>query len=449
MEPKAHIVTYGCQMNRQESAVMATLLERAGYGLTERMDEASLVVVETCAIRERAEHKVYSLLGRLQKRRREENPDLKIAICGCVVTEPAAAELVGRHGVDVVLGPRRVMRIAEAVEESRRGPVIDVKGEWELPPDDVSAADIPGVSAFLTVMQGCSNACTFCVVPSRRGDAESKAPDLILEELKALEYAGYREVTLLGQNISYYGLDRKADGRLIDLLERIDAESAIPRVRFATSHPAYIDRRFIEGFGRLKRVMPHLHLPVQSGSNRMLQAMRRGYTAERYLEIVESVRRSRPETAFTTDIITGFDGETLEDHAATLAFVEHARFDGAYVFAYSERPGTPAVASPTGVASVPHEERLRRCNEVLARVQELASSRRAREKGGGVEVLVERDGSGRTPQNVQAVFAGGRPGEIRMMRVDETTPYTVIGSLEGPCPQNSTREQLPNEAIAD
>jgi tRNA-2-methylthio-N6-dimethylallyladenosine synthase len=432
MSPKAHIVTYGCQMNRQESAVMATLLERAGYGLTEQMGEASLVVVETCAIRERAEHKVYSLLGRLQKRRREENPDLKIAICGCVVTEAAADELVRRHGVDVVLGPRRVMRIADAVEESRRGPVVDVKGEWALPPDDVSAADVPGVSAFLTVMQGCSNACTFCVVPSRRGEAESKAPDLILEELAALEKAGYKEVTLLGQNISYYGLDAKANGRLVDLLERIDAESAIPRIRFATSHPAYIDRRFIEGFGRLKRVMPHLHLPVQSGSSRMLQLMRRGYTAERYAEIVDAVRQARPETAFTTDIITGFDGETLEDHAATLALVERARFDGAYVFAYSERPGTPAVEAPTGAASVPYDERLRRCNEILARVQELAAIRRAPEQGISVEVLVEKEGTGRTPQNLQAVFSGGRPGEIWRMRVDETTPHAVIGALEEP-----------------
>lgn len=421
---------------------MAELLGRAGYGITETLEEASLVVVETCAIRQKAEDKVYSLLGRLNKRRREGVP-LKIVLCGCVVTPDAAGELVEEHGVDVVLGPRRVARIADAVAASNEGPVIDLGGEWMLPPDDVTAPDIKGLSAFVTVMQGCSNACTFCVVPSRRGAAQSRPVEDIVSELRVLERRGYKEVTLLGQNISYYGLDRPKSARLADLLKAVEAETGIPRIRFATSHPAYIDERFVETFGALRRVMPHLHLPVQSGSDRLLRLMRRGYTAERYLGIVRAIRAARPGTAVTTDIITGFDGETPVDHQATLDLVKAAELDGAYVFPYSERPGTPAVDS--GLSSVAREsgdiaavgkvekrERLRRCQEVLDAVAASALQRRRASIGSTAEVLVETEGQGRTEGNIQARFSGGRPGEFLQVRIVDATPYALrVEPLDG------------------
>lgn len=434
MSGKAHIITYGCQMNVQEAGVMASLLGRAGYGITERLEEASVVVVETCAIRQKAEDKVYSLLGRLNKRRREGVP-LKIVLCGCVVTPDAAGALVEEHGVDVVLGPRRVARIADAVAASDEAPVIDVGGEWMLPPEDVTAPDIRGLSAFVTVMQGCSNACTFCVVPSRRGAAQSRPVASIVAEVRELEHKGYKEVTLLGQNISYYGLDRPKEARLADLLRAVETETGIPRIRFATSHPAYIDDRFVETFGALSRVMPHLHLPVQSGSDRMLRLMRRGYTAERYLGIVRAIRAARPETTVTTDIITGFDGETSADHRATLDLVAAASFDGAYVFPYSERPGTPAVdedgrrseevPGEDERAKVAAKERLRRCQEVLDAVAASALERRRDTIGSEVEVLVEQEGKGRTEGNVQARVAGGAPGAFIRGRVISVTPYSV------------------------
>ncbi len=410
---------------------MAELLGRAGYAVTDSLDEATLVVVETCAIRQKAEDKVYSLLGRL-KRRRREGQSLKIVLCGCVVTSDAAGELVGEHGVDVVLGPRRVARIADAVAASDEGPVVDVGGEWMLPPDDVTAPDIRGLSAFITVMQGCSNACTFCVVPSRRGAAQSRTVDEIVAEMLKLEKRGYKEVTLLGQNISYYGLDRPKAPRLADLLRTVEEETGIPRIRFATSHPAYIDDRFVETFGALKRVMPHLHLPVQSGSDRLLKLMRRGYTAERYLGIVAAVRAARPEATITTDIITGFDGEELADHQATLDLVAAAGLDGAYVFPYSERPGTPAVDTGLGepVSPVEKKERLRRCNEVLEAVAGTALARRRRSIGETVEVLVEQEGLGRTPGNLQVRFEGGRPGELKMAVVEDVTPYSLQATLK-------------------
>ncbi len=428
MMPKAHIVTYGCQMNRQESGVMSALLSRAGYVLTDEIDEASLVVVETCAIRKKAEEKVYSLLGRLRKRRESSPSDLTIALCGCVATREAAEDLVARHGVSVVLGPRRVARIAEAVRASREAPVVDIGDEWAVPPDDVSAPDVPGVSAFVTVMQGCSNACTYCVVPSRRGPAESRPAGEIVAEVRRLADAGYGEVTLLGQNISHYGIDRPGTERLIDLLARVETETAMPRIRFATSHPAYIDDRFIDGFGRLSRVMPHLHLPAQSGSDRILAAMRRGYTAERYLEIVRAIRASRPGTSVMTDIITGFDGETPEDHAATLAFLRAGEFDGAFIFPYSERPGTAAATAAPG-PKVPHAERKRRCHEALKLVEEIAAPKRERQRGSIVEVLVEEPGRGRELGNITVCFEGGRPGLILKVLVGRTSAFALKGEV--------------------
>lgn len=409
---------------------MAALLHRAGYDLADDINAASLVVLETCAIRQKAEDKVYSLLGRITKRR-AEGEDVKIAVCGCLVTPEGAADLVKRHGVNVVLGPRRIARIAEAVERANGRPVVDISGEWILPPDDISCDDLPGLSAFVTVMQGCSNACTFCVVPSRRGAAVSKSPDAILDEIRLLESRGYREVTLIGQNISFYGLDNSRLPRLVDLLRRVEDETSIPRVRFATSHPAYIDRRFLSGFAELTRVMPHLHIPVQSGSDSVLRSMHRGYTAARYLEIVAEVRRLRSDTAVTSDLIAGFDGETLDDHAMTLDLVAAAELDGAYVYAYSERPGTPAIPASRKLEKVPEPERLRRCNEVLAAVERSARVRRAAEIGRIVEVLVEREGSGRTRKNVPVVFDGGTPGELRHVRVESAAPFSLAGRSVG------------------
>lgn len=424
----AHFVTFGCQMNRQESGVMAELLRRRGYEISDTLESAGVVIVETCAIRDKAEHKVSSLLGRLRRHREQERPDLRIVLSGCVVTPQAAAGLVRDEAVDVVLSPRRIARIADALDESAHGPVIDVGTEWAIPPDDISAPDIAGFSAFVTVMQGCSNACTFCVVPSRRGAAQSRGADAIVAEVRRLESEGYREVTLIGQNISYYGIDRGDRVRLIDLLERVEGETTIPRIRFATSHPAYIDRRFIDGFGRLKRVMPHLHLPIQSGSDRMLEAMNRGYRVSRYIEIADAVRAVRPETALTTDIIAGFDGETPEDHGRTLELVERVGFDGAYVYPYSERPGTPAMLGARG-EPVPELERRRRCGEILARVEAHAHERRVREIGMYAEVLVEAPGAGRSAQNIPVRFEGGRHGEVERVMIESATPFSLRGSL--------------------
>jgi tRNA-2-methylthio-N6-dimethylallyladenosine synthase len=443
---KAHIVTFGCQMNQQESGVMAALLGRAGYTLTERIEEAGLVVIETCAIRDRAEHKVFSLLGRLNKRRREEGVDLRIALCGCIATDGTAETLVRRHGVDVILGPRRIARIAEAVAASRAAPVIDLGVEWLLPPEEIPAPDVPGVSAFVTVMQGCSNACSFCVVPARRGPVQSRPADAILRELENLERAGYREATLIGQNISAWGRDlggrmpsRPAGAmegalrrggcgeELIDLLERVEAGCGIPRIRFATSHPAYIDARFIEGFGRLRRVMPYLHLPVQSGADGTLTRMRRGYDAARYREIATAIRAARPGTAIMTDLIAGFDGETEADHRATLELIRAVGFDGVYAFAYSERPGTAAAGGALGDPVSP-EARLERCREILAVAEETALTRRQNDVGATVEVLVEREGVGRDPRNILTSFAGrGEPGECVAVRVERVAAYALFG----------------------
>lgn len=417
---------------------MSALLERSGFVMTDSPDDASFVLLETCAIRQKAEDKVISELGRLRKRRRRGDRTLKIGVAGCMVTPEAAGDLSRRLGVDIVLGPRRIARVADAYFESFSAPVIDIGNEWALPPADVSAPDVPGVSAFVSVMQGCSNNCAFCVVPSRRGPAESRPADSIIEEVRRLALTGYREVTLIGQNISYYGIDAAGEGdrpentRLIDLLKRVEGETAIGRIRFATSHPAYINGRFIEGFGRLERVMPHLHLPAQSGSNAVLGAMRRGYSAERYEEIVERVRAARPDVAITTDFIAGFDGETIADHEATLALCHRIRFDGAYVYWYSERPGTTAgEKGGAGVLKVPVTERRRRCGEILAEIESIAREKRLADVGKTVTVLAESADAGRTPQNFPVFFQGGTRGRLEEIRVDEATPFSLKGTVVG------------------
>lgn len=430
-QPKAHVATFGCQMNRQEGEVMKHLLGKSGYDVTDKIEEASLVVLETCAIRQKAEDKVNSMIGRLRKRRRRGEPDLKIAVAGCMATEESARNFVSRYDVNVVLSPRRIARIADAVNDSQYGPVIDVSEEWAVPPIEITAPDIPGLSAFVTVMQGCSNRCTFCVVPSRRGQAQSRALGDIIADLQRLAERGYKEVTLIGQNISYYGIDLGGKERLIDLLEAVENDTDLARVRFATSHPAYIDKRFIAGFGRLTRVMPHLHLPVQSGSDVMLKSMRRGYKAGRYIDIIDAIRESRPGVSVTTDIIAGFDGETESDHEATLGLIERIGFDGAYVYYYSERPGTAAPARENRDV-IPVELRRKRCNEILAKVEQQALLRRQSDLGVELDVLVEKPGAGRCPRNVATVFSGGRRGEIAKIRVSEVAPFVLKGEIIEP-----------------
>ncbi|MBL4889230.1 MAG: MiaB/RimO family radical SAM methylthiotransferase [Candidatus Lindowbacteria bacterium] len=442
----AHIATFGCQMNEQESGVMSAILERSGFTMSDNIDDASFVVLETCAIRQKAEDKVMSMLGRLRQRRKRGDADLKIAVCGCMVTEDAASSLIKKFDVNVVLGPRRISRIADAYDFSQQDPFIDIGNEWALPPDDISSPHIEGLSAFVTVMQGCSNNCTFCVVPSRRGQAQSRPIKDIVKEVLLLEDQGYKEVTIIGQNISYYGIDGFAGkARLIDLFEVLEGETGIERIRFATSHPAYINQKFINGFGKLTRVMPHLHLPVQSGSNVVLELMRRGYTVERFMDIINSIRDVRPETAVTTDIIAGFDGERDRDHEATLTLCNEMKFDGAYVFPYSERPGTPVEIDPmlgggSLLLKVPFEERKRRCTEILACVEDAAGLLREGQVGETVEVLVESgdngDGKavGRNPQNTHVFFEKPSnplvpfaPGFLARVKIDTATPFALKG----------------------
>lgn len=421
---------------------MRALLERAGYGIAGEPDEADAVVLETCAIRAKAEEKVFSALGAVRRRA----PRARLVVAGCVA-EAEADRLVRRFGADLVLGPRRIARLPDLLEalDEGAGPIVETGGDWVLPPEDVTAPDVPGVSAFVTVMQGCSNGCTFCVVPSRRGPAVSRPKEAVRDEVARLSAEGYKEVTLLGQNISYWGLDRGGRERLADLLRYLHETTDIPRIRFATSHPAYLDDRFVETFAALPRVMPHLHVPVQSGSDRILAAMRRGYTAEAYLRLVAKVRAARPETAVTTDLIMGFPGETEEDVRATEELCDAAGFDQAFVYAYSERPGTAAADFP---GAVPPEVRRERTTRILERVS--AGMRRKNESriGSVVEVLVEGPAgagaaggaprgdpraprvAGRTPDNRPVVAEGSAiPGTFRKVRITEATVSTLYGVL--------------------
>jgi len=427
-------------MNQQESSVMAELLSSSEFRICNSIEDAEIVILETCAIRKKAEDKVYSLLGRLKQLRKKSGLPKKIVVCGCMVTEDGAKNLVEEHGVSVVLGPRRISRIAEALHESETEPVIDISFVWALPPYDISAPYISGVSAYATVMQGCSNSCSYCVVPSRRGAAQSKPLRQIIDEIKLLETKGYKEVILLGQNISYFGIDKPDTPRLIDLLEIIESESRISRIRFVTSHPAFIDDKFIERLSKLRRVMPNIHLPIQSGSNRILKAMRRGYSSERFLELVRAFRNGNENFTINTDFIAGYDGETPADHCETLELIEKAELDGAYAFPYSERNGTRA-ALTNNENSIPIIERKKRCKEILDKVKKVALERRKRDIGRSVEVLIEAPGVGRSEGNINVEFEGGRSNEFGIVKIKEVSSFAMCGELEDNCLQEDGIEK--------
>jgi tRNA-2-methylthio-N6-dimethylallyladenosine synthase len=446
-------------MNRQEAQVMAALLRRRGYAFTDDPAAADLVVLETCAVRAGAEAKVYGLLGRLREAARR---GAAVAVCGCVAEGEAEAIVRRFPFVRIVLGPRQVARIGEAVDALASGDdrFVAVGGATEdgaVPDEEIIAPHVPGVSAWVTVMQGCSNACTFCVVPSRRGPAVSRPLEDVVREVERLATAGYREAALIGQNISFYGLDaipgavanppaRRRPGdapRLIDLLEAVDG--ILPRIRFATSHPLYMGDEFFERFGGLRTVCPNLHLPVQSGSDRILRRMARLHTREGYLDLARRWRAAAPDGHLTTDIIVGFPGETEADVEATIDLVREARFEQVYAFAYSRRPATPAAALRG--EEIPPEEIDRRLAAVQAAAAEAALRANRARVGRVEEVLVEGPAprgpaggaiAGRTRAGRVVLLPAGsaQPGDMVHVRIEAAGAWSMRGTpvrAETPC----------------
>jgi tRNA-2-methylthio-N6-dimethylallyladenosine synthase len=360
---KLYIRTFGCQMNEYDSDKMADVLEASdGLTLTERPEDADVILFNTCSVREKAQERVFHDLGRVRELK-TARPDLIIGVGGCVASQEGAA-IVGRAPyVDIVFGPQTLHRLPALIRARRATgrPQVDVAFPAIEKFDHLPPARVDGPSAFVSIIEGCSKYCTFCVVPYTRGEEASRPFDDVLTEIADLADQGVREITLLGQNVNAYRGPMGEAGEVADLATLIEYIAEIPgveRIRFTTSHPKEMTPRLINAYGRVDKLVSHLHLPVQSGSDRVLAAMKRGYTALEYTSIVRRLRSERPELSLTSDFIVGFPGETDADFALTMQLIEDAGFDGAFNFAYSARPGTPAASLPDQVPADIRQARL-------------------------------------------------------------------------------------------
>jgi tRNA-2-methylthio-N6-dimethylallyladenosine synthase len=385
---RLYIETIGCQMNVVDSQRIAGILSPLDYHATPAVETADAVIVNTCAIREKAEQKVFSFLGRLAGLKRK-NPDLIIGVGGCVAQQQGERILERMPFVDIVFGTHAVARLPRLIArvEAERCRLVDVAFTGAVEPMDSlpAAADTGGVSRFVTIMQGCDNYCTYCVVPHVRGREASRPPDRILVEIEGLVAVGAREVTLLGQNVNSYG---RKEGlcSFAELLGKINAVSGLRRIRFTTSHPKDLSQDLARAFGRLDKLCPHIHLPVQSGSDRILHRMNRGYTCRGYLEKVAMLRDCRPDIALSSDFIVGFPGETAEDFEQTLSLMREVCFDSVFAFKYSDRPDAPAAKFNGKLDETEKNRRL----QILLDLQETITRNKHRLLIGSIQdVLVE------------------------------------------------------------
>jgi tRNA-2-methylthio-N6-dimethylallyladenosine synthase len=391
-----YIETYGCQMNDHDSEKMAAILEGLGMTPAPSASDADIVIINTCSIREKAEHKVYTALGRL-KPLKIQNPSLVTVVAGCVAQQEKENLLKRSAHLDIVLGTHSITRLPELIRETRQKRQRIASTEFLA---DVGSlhmhAPLKGkspVRSYVSVMQGCSNFCSYCVVPFTRGPELSRSQEEIVQEIRGLVSQGVKEVTLLGQNVNAYGLDLSPQRSFPALLKQLDGIPGLLRIRFTTSHPKDFDERMASAMADLESVCPHIHLPLQSGSNRILKAMNRGYTYEHYLDKIRMLREKIPGVAITTDLIVGFPGETDPDFSQTAAVLEEIRYDQIFSFKYSPRPGTAAKQLPDQIADEVKAERLAR----LHAIQDAVTAEYHRAAEGTVEeVLIEgfKPGSG-------------------------------------------------------
>ena len=442
---KVHVKSFGCQMNVYDSHRMADTLAPEGYVETATPDDADLVILNTCHIREKAADKVYSEIGRIRVMKDEaaaQGRQMLIAVAGCVA-QAEGGEIVRRaKAVDLVVGSQNYHRLPEMIARARGGErVIDTEFPVE---DKFDALAAPrreeiakrGIAAFVTVQEGCDKFCTFCVVPYTRGAEVSRPVEKIAAEIERLAAAGVREVTLIGQNVNaYHGVAANgAAATLGGLLRRLARIEGIARLRYTTSHPRDMDDDLIAAHVDLPELMPYVHLPVQSGSDRILDAMNRRHTAQHYLDIVGRMRAARADLAFTSDFIVGFPGETEEDFQATLRLVETVGFAGAYTFAYSPRPGTPAAEMAD---QVPAEEKIRRLHALQALIARQQRDFNAQFVGRTLPVLLEKPGRlsgqlvGKSPylQAVQVMAPPGLIGRVVPVAITELGTNTLFGVL--------------------
>lgn len=440
-DKKLYIETYGCQMNVADSEVVASIMEMDGYETTENIEEADAVLLNTCSIRDNAEQKIISRLQYLGSLRRKKGSHLSaVGVIGCMA-ERVKDELINELGVDLVAGPDAYMDLPNLFAAVQAGEkAINVELSTTETYRDVIPARIGGnrVGGFVSIMRGCNNFCSYCIVPYTRGRERSREVGSILNEVSDLRARGFKEVTLLGQNVNSYRY-QSPEGEAVDfpaLLERVALHAPDMRVRFTTSHPKDMSDETIDVIARYSNICNHVHLPVQSGSNSVLKAMNRKYTREWYLDRIRAIRSRIPDCGISSDLFTGFHDETEEDFQETLSLMREAAFDSSFMFKYSERPGT--LASRMMPDNVPEEVKIERLNRMIALQNELSAQSNLKDVGKTFEVLVEGVSKrradqwmGRTQQNKTAVFPKGnyRVGDLVNVRVIDSSSATLICEL--------------------
>lgn len=437
------IETYGCQMNVADSEVVASILGMAGYEMTETVENADAILLNTCSIRDNAEQKILSRLTYLSslRRRRGRERRLIVGVIGCMA-ERVRDSLINEHGVDVVAGPDAYLSLPELFAAAETGhKAINVELSTTETYRDVIPSRITGnrVSGFISIMRGCNNFCSYCIVPYTRGRERSRSVESILNELSDLRFRGFKEVTLLGQNVNSYNYIEESTGETYDfarLLKTVAEAAPDMRVRFTTSHPKDMSDDTIATIAAHDNICRHIHLPVQSGCNKVLKDMNRKYTREWYLDRIAAIRRAIPDCAITTDMFTGFYNESEEDFQETLSLMREVGFDSAFMFKYSERPGT--LASKHMPDNVPEDVKIDRLNRMIALQNELSAESNRRDIGREYEVLVEgvskrstEQWVGRTSQNKTAVFPRGtfKVGDLVKVKVVDSSSATLICEL--------------------
>lgn len=444
---KFHIQTYGCQMNEHDTEVMAGIFMALGYTFTADRTEADVILLNTCAIRENAEDKVFGELGHLKSLKRER-PDLLIGVCGCMSQEESVVnEILSRQPhVDMIFGTHNIHRLPNILHEAymSKEMVVEVWSKEGDIIENLPKQRLGHIKAWVNIMYGCDKFCTYCIVPYTRGKERSRRPEDIIQEVRELAAQGYKEITLLGQNVNAYGKDLEdldyTLGDLMDDLRKID----IPRIRFTTSHPRDFDDRLIEVLAKGGNLVDHIHLPVQSGSSAILKMMSRKYTREQFLELVAKIKKAIPNVTLTTDIIVGFPNETDEQFEETMTLFEEVGFDTAYTYIYSPREGTPAAKMQDNVSMEVKKERLQRLNKL---VNETSAKAMAQYEGQTVKVLVEGESkkdpevlSGYTEKNKLVNFRAPKEviGEIVEVKVTDAKTWSLDGEYIGLVKQKET-----------
>ena len=436
--PSASVHTFGCQMNARDSEKLIGILEKIGYEMTED-EHAELVLYNTCTVRDNANQKVYGRLGFLNTIKKK-NPHMKIALCGCMMQEPSVVEKLQKsyRFVDLVFGTHNIYKFAELLASSLESDrmIIDIWKETDKIVEELPADRKFFFKSGVNIMYGCNNFCSYCIVPYVRGRERSRKPEDILQEIRRLVQDGVVEVMLLGQNVNSYGKNLEHPISFAELLQEVEKIEGLERIRFMTSHPKDLSDESIEVMKNSEKICRHMHLPLQSGSSRLLKIMNRRYTKEQYLALVEKLRNAIPDISLTTDIIVGFPGETEEDFRETLDVVRKVRYDSAFTFIYSKRTGTPAAVMEN---QVPEDVVKERFDRLLQKVQEISKRTSSRFEGQTMPVLVEQVNeqdsrllTGRLSNNLLVHFPGTENliGKIIDVKLEESKGFYYMGSYK-------------------